>query len=451
MADVRSNFGTKLGVVLAAAGSAVGLGNIWRFPTELGSNGGAAFFLLYIVCVLLVGLPIMISEFIIGRHTHANTITAYRRLAPRQWWVVGGVEGVLVAFLILSYYIIVSGWTLYYTVASLSMQLRSCIDYSALFCDFSAHPWKPIAYAVAFILAVHVIIVNGVRNGIERFSKLMMPMLLLIIAVLVVCSFSMSGFRDGMAFLLKPDFTKVTYSTILAALGQAFYSLSLAMGCLCTYASYFGDRTNLMKTAFSVVSIDTMVAVLAGFIIFPAVFSVGVAPDAGPGLVFITLPSVFNMAFASVPVVGWLFSSLFYVLLLLAALTSAISLREPVAADLHEEWHLTRKKAALVVTLACIVLSIPCSLSFGLLKGVPTDEMGFFDLFDSLTAKFLMPLGGIIIALFAGWRVPRKVIEDELSNGGHLRVPLLRVYLFLVRWVAPAAIAFIFVNQLLGQ
>ena len=360
----RSNFGSKIGVVLAAAGSAVGLGNVWRFPTEVGNNGGAAFILIYLFCVLFIGMPVMVSEFVIGRTTHANTITAFRKLAPKTWWRIGGIEGVFVAFFIFCYYIIVSGWTLHYTVASFLNHLSGDQDYKAYFTNFVGSPWEPIVYAVVFMLMVHVIIIRGVQNGIERFSKLMMPMLLLIIAFLVVCSFSMSGFTEGVTYLLKPDFSKVTPSVVLSAVGQAFYSLSLAMGCLCTYASYFGPNTNLMKTAMSVSLIDTCVAVLCGFIIFPAVFSVpGVEANEGPGLVFITLPHVFNIAFHNVPLIGYVFSSLFYVLLMLSALTSAISLHEPVTAYIHEEWKVSRHRAAWIVTVACILLGIACSLS----------------------------------------------------------------------------------------
>ena len=446
----RSNFGSKIGVVLAAAGSAVGLGNVWRFPTEVGNNGGAAFILIYLACVLLIGIPVMVSEFVIGRHTHANTITAYRKLAPGTWWRIGGIEGVFVAFLIFCYYIVVSGWTLHYTIASFLNRLSLDQDYKAYFSDFVSSPWKPVAYAVVFMLMVHVIIVRGVQNGIEKFSKLMMPALLLIIAILVICSFSMTGFTEGMKFMLHPEFSKVTPDVVLSAVGQAFYSLSLAMGCLCTYASYFDSKTNLMKTAFSVSLIDTCVAVLCGFIIFPAVFSVpGVEANEGPGLVFITLPHVFNIAFHNVPIIGYLFSSLFYLLLMLSALTSAISLHEPVTAYIHEEWHLTRRRAAWLVTVSCMLLGVVCSLSMGVWNGFQIGGLCVFELFDFVSAKVILPLGGIIIALFVGWKLSRKLVYDEVTNRNTLRIPLFRIYLFLIRWIAPLAIAVIFVNELI--
>lgn len=450
--EQRGNFTSKIGVVLATVGSAVGLGNVWRFPTEVGNNGGAAFILIYLACVLFIGVPVMVSEFVIGRSTHANTITAYRRLAPGTWWRIGGIQGVFVSFLIFCYYIVVAGWTLHYTVASSLNQLSTDRDYTAYFQHFVSSPWEPVVYAVLFILMVHVIIVRGVERGIEKFSKLMMPMLLLIIGVLMVCSFSMSGFSEGIAFLLYPDFSKVTASVVLSAVGQAFYSLSLAMGCLCTYASYFSSDTHLVKTALSVSLIDTCVAILCGFIIFPAVFSVpGVEADAGPGLVFITLPHVFNTAFHNVPLIGYLFSLLFYVLLMLAALTSAISLHEPITAYLHEEWHLSRKHAAWIVTSCCMLLGVVCSLSMGVWNDFRIGGLCMFDLFDFVSAKIILPLGGILICSFVGWKLDLRLVYDEVTNRGSLRVRLFGVYLFLVRWVAPLAIAVIFYNELFNK
>ena len=449
MSQNRGSFGSKIGVVLAAAGSAVGLGNVWRFPTEVGNNGGAAFILIYLAAVLFIGIPVMVSEFVIGRSTHANTITAFRKLAPGTWWRIGGIEGVFVAFIIFCYYIVVSGWTLHYAVSSFLNRLSGDNDYKEYFTNFVGSPWEPVLYAVVFMLMVHLVVVRGVESGIEKSAKLMMPLLLLIIGVLVVCSFSMSGFTEGVSFLLQPDFSKVTPTVVLSAVGQAFYSLSLAMGCLCTYASYFGPNTNLMKTAMSVSVIDTSVAVLCGFIIFPAVFSVsGVEPGEGPGLVFITLPHVFNIAFHNVPIIGYLFSALFYVLLMLSALTSAISLHESVTAYVHEEWHLTRKKAASLVTVGCILLGIACSLSMGVWNEYRVCGLCLFDLFDFVSAKIILPLGGIIICLFVGWRLPRKMVYDEVSNKGALRVRLFGIYLFLVRWVAPLTIAIIFIREL---
>ena len=449
--ETRHNFGSKIGAVLASAGSAVGLGNVWRFPTEVGNNGGAAFICVYLICIAVIGIPLMMSEFLIGRHTHANTITAFSKLAPGKWWRIEGVAGVFVAFIILSYYIIVSGWTLFYLIQSAGGRLMADRDYSLFFNDFVSSPWQPVLAGMAFMGLTHFIIARGVQSGIERFSKLMMPMLLFIIGILVVCSFSMPGSREGLRFLLKPDFSKITGSVLLSAVGQAFYSLSLAMGCLCTYASYFRQDTNLPKTAVGVSTIDTFVAILSGFIIFPAVFSVeGVSVDAGPGLVFITLPNVFNIAFSHIPLLSYFFSGFFYLLLLLAALTSAMSLHESVTAYLLEAFHLSRRKAAATVSVACMTLGVACSLSFGVLSNLKVFGLSIFELFDYTSSKIILPIGGIIICLFTGWYLDRKLVENELTNGGTLRFKLFRLYYFLVRYVAPLAITAVFVREFLA-
>ncbi|MCR5819325.1 MAG: sodium-dependent transporter [Bacteroidaceae bacterium] len=450
--NTRASFGSKLGIIMAAAGSAVGLGNVWRFPTEVGANGGAAFILVYIVCILLLGLPVMLSEFLIGRHTHANTVDAYRQLAPGTWWVFQGYLGVFTAWFILCYYCVVSAWTMKYMVSAFCGQISAISDSAEYFAHFTGSPLEPVIYLLVIFIFTHFIIIRGVQKGIERFSKVMMPLLLLIIAILVVCSFSMPGSRAGMKFLLMPDFTKITSKVVLSALGQAFYSLSLAMGCLCTYASYFTDDAKLVKTAGSVISIDTTVAIMSGFIIFPAVFSVSeVAPDAGPGLVFITLPKVFQMAFSEYPIFVWLFALMFYLLLLIAALTSMISLHEPVTAFLHEHYKIGRQKAAVIVTAVCVSLGILCTLSFGPLADFkPFFGMGFFDFFDFVSAKIFLPVGGIIICLFTGWKLDSSLIWNELTNDGRIYIPKLFfwLFLFIIRFLAPVAIALIFANEL---
>lgn len=450
LSNERANFGSKIGIILASAGSAVGLGNIWRFPCEVGSNGGAAFILIYLLCIALLGIPVMVSEFLIGRHSRANTASAYKILAPGTQWKWLGFMGVIAAFLILSYYAVVAGWTLEYTVAAATNQFSRGGDFTAFFNTFVSNPWKPALYMAIFLLLTHIIIVRGVKEGIEKFSKVMMPMLLLIICVLVICSFSMPGSVEGLTFLLKPDFSKVTTKVVLSAMGQAFFSLSLGMGCLCTYASYFSNEANLMKTAASVATIDTIVAVMAGFIIFPAVYSVqGLSPDAGPGLVFVTLPNVFQIAFGNVPWLGYVFSLMFYVLLVLAALTSTISLHEVSTAYIHESYHISRSKAAYIVTGGCIFLGVFCSLSFGVLSDATWMGMTVFDLFDFVTAKFIMPLGGMFISIFTGWYLDRKLVRDEVTNNGHLHLPFFGLYIFILKYVAPLAIGAIFLNELM--
>lgn len=446
----RANFGSKLGVILASAGSAVGLGNIWRFPFETGNHGGAAFILIYLGCVLFFGIPIMVAEFSIGRHSRANTAGAYQKLAPGTHWRWVGRMGVLAGFLILGYYSVVAGWTLEYIVQAGTNAFagQSANDFIASFNGFIAHPWRPALWMVAFMLMTHFIIVKGVEKGIEKSAKIMMPMLFLLLIVLAVCSISLPGAGAGIEFLLKPDFSKVNGNVLLGAMGQAFFSLSLGMGCLCTYASYFRNDTNLPKTALNVGWIDTMVAILAGFIIFPAAFSVGIQPDAGPSLLFITLPNVFQQAFGNLPWLAVILSIMFYVLLALAALTSTISLHEVVTAYLHEEFNLTRGRAAKLVTAGCTFLGVLCSLSLGVGKELTVFGLTLFDLFDFLTAKIMLPLGGFFIAIFTGWYLDKRIVWEEVSNNGTLPKVVYRIWLFLLKYIAPIGIGFIFINEL---
>lgn len=446
----RANFGSKLGVILASAGSAVGLGNIWRFPYETGAHGGAAFIIIYLGCIFLLGLPIMVAEFLIGRRSQTNTAGAYQKLAPRTQWRWVGRMGVLAGFLILSYYSVVAGWTLEYVFEAVTNSFagKTSADFIASFDSFSSNPWRPALWLTLFLLGTHFIIVKGVEKGIEKSSKIMMPLLFVIILVLVGCSISLPGAEKGIEFLLKPDFSKVDGNVFLSAMGQAFFSLSLGMGCLCTYASYFSRDTNLTRTAFSVGIIDTFVAILAGFIIFPAAFSVGIQPDAGPSLIFITLPNVFQQAFSGAPALAYFFSVMFYVLLAVAALTSTISMHEVVTAYLHEEFKLTRNRAAQWVTGGCIFFGILCSLSLGAMKDFTVFGLGMFNLFDYVTAKIMLPLGGLFISLFTGWYLDKKIVWSEITNDGTLKVPIYKLILFILKYVAPIAIVCIFINEL---
>jgi len=444
----RGRFGSQLGVILASAGSAVGLGNIWRFPTEVGRGGGAAFILIYLGFIFLMAMPVMLSEFVIGRSARANAIGAFQKLSPGKPWILAGIMGVLGGFLVLSFYSVVAGWTLHYTVASAVGQLQGGADFSQAFTAFVSDPWQPIVYLAAFMLLTHLVVARGIRQGIERYSKLMMPMLLAIIVLLMVFSLMMPGAAEGVRFLLQPDLSKVTPEVILGAMGQAFFSLSVGIGCLVTYSSYFSQETRLVSSAMNVCIIDTMVAVLSGFIIFPTVFSVGLAPDAGPGLVFITLPNVFALTFDKMPLAGYLFSLLFYVLLLLAALTSSISMHEICTAFISEHFGKSRRQSAGIVTIICLLLGSFCSLSFGPWQDVTVFGRGFFDLFDFTVTKFLMPLGGLLMTLFVGWYLDRKLVEQQLTNDGCIHVRLMRPLLFLVRWVAPIGILVIFLNEL---
>ena len=445
----RASFGSKIGAILAAAGSAVGLGNIWRFPYEAGNHGGAAFILLYLACVFIMGMPIMIAEFTVGRRAKASTGRAFGLLANNSKWNVIGMLGVLAGLLILGYYSVVAGWTLEYILSSVTNGFadKKPEDFVAAFQSFSQDPIRPVAWLLAFLLFTHYIVVKGVKDGIEKSSKILMPVLFILIVVLAICSMALPNANKGLEFLLKPDFSKVNADVFLGAMGQAFFSLSLGMGCLSTYASYFGSDTRLGKTALSVGVIDTFVAILAGLIIFPAAFSVGIQPDAGPSLIFITLPNVFQQAFGGIPFLAMIFSLLFYVLLALAALTSTISLHEVVTAYLNERFKISRNRAAMLVTGFCVVTGILSSLSLGAWDA-KFFSLGFFDLLDFVTAKLMLPLGGLLVCLFVGWYLKRSVSYEELTNYGLQKAPYFPIYMFILRYFAPIAIILIFVNEL---
>lgn len=445
----RGSFGSKIGLILATAGGAVGLGNVWRFPYMTGQNGGAAFILVYVGCVLLLGIPCMISEFIIGRHGASNTARAYTKMANGKPWKWIGYLEVFTGFLITSYYAVVSGWCLQYVYASIMGELKGDSAFvTHYFQEFSTDPVRPVIWTVAIFLICHFVIIHGVRGGIEKASKIMMPMLFILLLVIVVAACMLPNAGKGVEFLLKPDFSKFDRNVCLGALGQAFFSLSIGMGCICTYASYFSRQTNLLNSALQISVIDSLVAILAGLMIFPAAFSVGVSPDSGASLVFITLPNVFNQAFASVPVLGWIVSLMFYVLLSLAALTSLMSLHEVNTSFFYEELKLNRKKGATLVTVSCSIIGAICSLSL-----CPTDVLTFggktlFDWFDFITGQIFLPIAGFLTCLFMGWYVPKKVVRDEFTNWGTLRGRFFGVYLFLIRFVCPILIFLVFLDQL---
>lgn len=446
----RANFGSKLGVILATAGSAVGLGNVWRFPYMAGENGGAVFIMIYVACVLLLGIPCMISEFIIGRHGRANTARAFQILADGKPWALIGYMGVLTGFLITGYYAVVSGWCLQYVWASLIGHLQGDPEYfKTYFTELSSNPVKPVFWTVVILGMTYLIIEHGVRNGIEKASKLMMPTLFILLLIIVSASCMLPNAYKGIEFLFKPDFSKITSDVFLSALGQSFYSLSIAMGCLCTYASYFSKETNLTKAASQIAIIDCVVAILAGLMIFPAAFSVGVNPDSGPSLIFITLPNVFQQAFSSVPAVGYVVSLLFFVLLSLAALTSLMSLHEVSTAFFQEELGTTRKRAALIVTVTTSVIGAFCSLSLGAVEELSFFGKAMFDWFDFVTGQIFLPVVGFLTCIFIGWFVPHKIVRDEFSNYGELKgyVRYFHRYLFLIKYVCPLAILLIFLHQ----
>ena len=444
----RGSFGSRLGIVLATAGSAVGLGNVWRFPYMTGQNGGAAFIIIYLVCILMLGIPGMVSEFIVGRHSQTNAARAYASFSRGKAWGLIGILGIITSTIILGFYAVVAGWCLQYLGASTIGHLKGDTSYvQQYFQTFSGDPVKPAVLGVAFILITHFIIVRGVRNGIERASKLLMPILLILLLVIVIASCSLPGASRGIEFLLRPDFTKVTPNVFLEALGQAFFSLSLGTACLCTYASYFTKHTRLLHSATQIALIDFLIALMAGLMIFPAAFSVGVQPDSGPSLIFITLPNVFQQAFGFMPALGYVISIMFYALLVFAALTSTISMHEIGTAFFHEELHVSRSKAAWILTIVCSVLAVFCSLSVGnpdvQLLGQPLMEFC-----DYLTAQVMLPAGAMLTSILVGWFASKAIVRDEFTNWETSNSKsFFNVYLFCVRYIVPTCILLILMHQ----
>lgn len=451
----RGSFSGKIGLILASAGSAVGLGNLWRFPTETGEHGGSAFLLIYLVCILLFGLPVMISEFMIGRSSRVSVGRAYSVLAPGTWWKWLGRLQVLTPLLILCYYNVVAGWTLWYTFEAATggfEQMAASGDagvFTAFFGDFVGSWWKQSVCLILFMVATHYVIVQGVSKGIERSSKVMMPGLFLLLLLLVGCSLTMPGAGQGLEFLFSPDFSKIDAGTVLSAMGQAFFSLSLGMGILTTYASYFKDDANLGKSALTISGIDTLVAVLAGMFIFPAVFTAGIKPTAGPSLLFEALPNVFQSALGGIGWLSYIVSLAFYLLLILATLTSAISIHEAVTSYLAEALHWTRRRAALAVSLFCGCVGVLCALSIGPLSGaLSLGDKSLFDLFDYVTAKWMLPVSGMFISFFAGWRLSKRVWWRQMTNSGTRSFPFFPIFVFMIRWVCPIGILLVFLNEL---
>ena len=440
----REQWGSKIGFVLAASGSAIGLGNIWRFPYLTGMNGGAAFVFVYLLIVLFIGFTVMLAELVIGRASQRGAVGAFKVLSKNPLWQLTGWAGVVCVGVILSYYGVVAGWSIKYAIASFGdlMSVAEAGGAGDYFGAFITNTTQVVIYQVIFMIMTIYVVAGGIGGGIERACKFMMPALFAILIILIVRAVTLPGAEKGIEFYLNPDFSKITGTTLLVALGQAFFSLSLGMGAMITYGSYLKRNDNIVTSSFYVVSMDTLIAFLAGFAIFPAVFAMGVQPGAGPGLTFITLPGVF----ARMPA-GVFFSCAFFVLLFFAAFTSAISLLEAVAAYFKDELGWSRSKASWIMGAAITALGVPSAMSLG---GTPElFGMGFMDAMEYLSDKILMPLGAIFIVLFAGWMMADK-IEKEITSDGQYTFGLYNVWVWLARVVAPAAIAIIFVNGIWG-
>lgn len=438
----RGNWGSRLGFVMAAAGSAVGLGNIWRFPWLAGENGGGLFLLIYLVMIATLGVSVLLAEIVIGRAAQKDPVGAFRLLGGGAWPLVGYL-GISAAFLILSFYGVVAGWTLAFAV-KLAFGVFATVAPSQAFGDLLASTVEPLAWAFAFLAMTAIVVVGGIRNGIERANLVLMPSLFVLLLVLAVRAVTLPGGLDGLRFFLAPDVSRLGIEAVTAALGQAFFSLSIGLGAMITYGSYLQPGQSLGRSALQIAVLDTLAAVLAGGIVFPAVFFAHIDPASGPGLAFITLPSVF----AEMPA-GRLFGVVFFVLLAIAALTSAISLLEPVVAFLVDEHGLRRQRATLLVTAGAFLLGVPSSLSLGPMPQLSAFGLSFMDLLDFVTASLMLPFGGLLIAVFVGWKITPRAKTELADEAG--RYPLLaRLWLFLLRFAAPVAIAWILLAGLVG-
>ncbi len=441
----RDSFGSRMGVIMAAAGSAVGLGNIWRFPYILGENGGGAFLIIYLVIVFSIGIPVMMSELVIGRRTQRNPVGAFRMLSSRRPWYLVGMMGIVAAFMILAFYTAVAGWTLEYIYQTLKGGFvgKSSAELSGMFESFRSKSFRPALWFSVFLLATSAIVLGGVRKGIEKSTKILMPLLLVLLVFMCIKSLTLPGAGKGVDFLFRPDFSKITGNTVLMALGQAFFSLSIGMGTLITYGSYIPKDNKLGSTAVQVSLVDLFIAVLAGIAIFPAVFAFGISPSSGESLTFIVLPSIFQQMTG-----GMIFAFSFFFLLAIAALTSTISVLEVIVAYFSEQLNVSRRIAVVIATASMFILGLSASLSWGIMSDVKLFGLNIFDLFNYTTANILLPLGGLLIVAFLGWFFPGRDTKDELSNGGALRLRYYSLYRFAIRFLAPLAIALVFLNGL---
>ncbi|WP_286079416.1 sodium-dependent transporter [Duncaniella freteri] len=438
----RTQFATRLGVIATTVGSAVGLGNIWRFPYEAGVHGGGAFLLIDLFFIFIIGVPVVCAEFIIGRRTGSNIRGAFRSLSPGKAWGWVSYIGITASILILSFYSVVAGWTLEYTIRSIS-GFGGATTPEGLHDQFDAYASSdigPVVWTMIFLAVNYVILVRGVQKGIEKMSNILMPMLFVILIIFVANSLMMPGAAEGLKFLFMPDFSQVTPSVVLSAMGQAFFSLSLGHGCLITYSSYFTKGTPLVRTALITAGLDTFVAILAGVIIFPAVFTFGQEPAAGPKLVFEVLPSIFMHIGG-----GVFWSTLFFFLLFLASITSTISMAEISIAYFAEEFGMSRRASTALTIGIAMILGTLCALSFGSLNWLKAFGMTIFNFFDYFSSNILLPVGGMIISLFVGWVLDRGIIRGELINSHGRSSVSVSIIVFCLRWLAPLCIGLVFI------
>jgi NSS family neurotransmitter:Na+ symporter len=445
-------FRSKIGLIAATVGSAVGLGTVWRFPAQVQANGGAAFLLIYIICAFLLGVPVMLSEFAMGREGGSDAVGTYRKLAPgTRWWIVGAAA-VLVSFMILCFYMVVGGWTFEYLIESFgsNMYPDTAVDsghFTQCMQQYVMTGYAPLFYTLAFVAINVIVLLGGVQKGIERMSNIMMPLLFILLAVFCVTTLTLPDAMSGVEFFLNPDFSKITPGVCISALGQALFSLSLGMGILITYAAYYPADTRLTRTSITVVSMTLMIAMLMGLIIFPAVASFKLADHglSGTTLVFVTLPEVFAMLPAS-----RLWSVLFFLLLMVAALTSTVSIAEVSVKFMQDRFGMSRKKATWCVLLPIFPLSGVCALSFGVLSDFTICGKVIFDALDAFTNIYMLPLVALAGCIYAGWFAEKGLLRRQLSNNGTLRMRITTFLIFMLKWFAPVAILAIFIFGILN-
>ena len=449
----RENFGSRMAVIMAFAGSAIGLGNIWRFPYLVGQDGGAAFVIIYVIATLVISLPIFFAESVVGRRTGANCRGAFIELGKGTAWPYLGFLMVFTPLWIVSYYSVVGGWSLEYLVQAIRLDFihTSPDAMSGSFERFISRTWAPLGFHLAFLAVTVAIVALGVKSGIEKFSKICLPILFALVVLIAVYSLTLPGAQKGLAYLFKPDFSKVTIGTCLDALGQSFYSLSLGMGIIITYSSYVSKKENLMASGVGTAVSDMLFAILAGVAIMPAVFAAGIEPGSGPGLVFDTLPYIFARMGLEMPWLSSIAAILFFLTILFAALTSSISLIEVGVAYLTEERGFKRGWACVFLFVITGALGGLCSLSFGPLADVKVLGRGLFDLFDTIASNVLLTVGGLLVVLFVGWKMPKADVFDELTNGGTKRrnVRLFNFFYFLIRYIAPVGLLVLILSNLL--
>lgn len=445
---MREGFGSRMGAILALAGSAVGLGNLWRFPYLVGENGGAAFILLYIVFAVFICIPLFTAEFIIGRRSQSNTFIAFSKVSGNSRWKWAGAFTVLIPALVVSYYSVIGGWSVAYFFKACSFGFTGVEQtvLNGLFSNLVSSTWTPIIGHTVFMAATALIVAVGIKKGIEKFSKIMMPLLFIMVIVIAGYSLFLPGASEGVDYLFRPDFSKINAKSCIAALGQAFFSLSLGFGIIMTYASYVSRQESVVYQSVATAVSDSVFAIIAGLAIMPAVFAFGLEPGAGPGLVFQTLPYIFSQ----MPM-GGIIAIIFFAALLIAAITSSISMCEVVVAAISEERKISRKKATAIVFAIVWSLGIICSLSFGPLSDVKIFGLSFFDLFDQVSANILMPLGGLLVAIFVGWKMKKSDVYEEFTNSGTLAGSrkIFGICYFLVRYLAPIAIITIFITSII--